>query len=83
MPQDRIPEDAMPAVTDTPQTPSREESDLGEAVALLAEILDNRAAGNTNTLHGNGDEDLDYALEAAQDAARAWRTARTTAGGAS
>lgn len=55
---------------DTTDTPRRTASEvaLAEHVELLADILAAREAGNFDTLHGNGDEDLIYATEEVRDA---------------
>ncbi len=41
------------------------DQDDEDAVRLVVEILDARRAGDSDTLHGNGDEDLLAAIEEA------------------
>lgn len=52
---------------------SEEEMELARAAALLDEIVEARAEGHRDTLHGNSDDDLLGAVEELEGAIRSWR----------
>jgi hypothetical protein len=52
------------------------EAELGRAGALVADVVEQRAGGNRNSLRGNSDEDLLGAVEELEQAIADWR-ART------
>lgn len=50
------------------------EAELGRAAALVADVVEQRAGGNRNSLRGNSDDDLLGAVEELQAALADWWT---------